>query len=187
MNIKEAINEIQQSRSKYQIEKFVIGQHHSPEMQYYQLCLEANSVITNIEETELRIEKVKAEVEELLSTGKKSDAIEAKIKMLAIESLERNLIGSKRELAYMEELFDQFPKFTRDEIEAAQQEYWETRLTRVAQLQMLSRQGGVDWAQLEAVYQAGIMEEALKQIPTMNHISTPIALAHTQNPELEKK
>lgn len=178
MKIQDAIREIQQSRSRYQIERFVVGQHHSPEMQYYQLCQEADAVMGSIEETKLRIQKIVAEAEELRETGKKSDAIEAEIKLLAIEGLERHLIGSQRELAFMEQLFEEFPKFTREDIEAAQQEYWETRLTRVAQLQMLSREGGVDWAQLEAVYQAGIMQEALAEIPTMSHVLKPIALAH---------
>jgi len=186
MNIKEAINEVQQSRSKYQLERFVIGQHHSPEMQYYQLCQEANAVMGSIEETKLRIEKVKAEAEELRETDKKSDSIEADIKLLSIESLERQLRGQKRELAFMEEMFEQFPRFTRNDIEEAQQDYWETRLTRVAQMQMLSRQGGVDWAQLEAVYQAGIMEEALTQIPTMSHLMQPIELAHKPSIEGSK-
>jgi hypothetical protein len=173
MNIQDAIKEIRQSRSRYQLEKFVIGQHHSPEMQYYQLTLEAAGLISTIKETELRIEKVKAEAEELRETGKKSDAIEAKIKELSLEDLELHLIGSRRELAHLEMLFEEFPKFTREEIEAAQQSYWETRLTRVAQLQMLSREGGVDWAQLEAIYQTGGLPNALATIPTMHHVTAP--------------
>jgi hypothetical protein len=180
MNIREKIKEIQQSRSKYQIDKFVLGQHHSPEMQYYQLCLETNGIINAIAETELRIEKIKAEAEELMATGKKSDEIEAKIKLLSVPALEAQLIGSRRELTYFEQLFDQFPEYTREEIEAAQQEYWETRLTRVAQLQMLSRQGGVDWAQLEAVYQAGIFEKAISEIPTMNHLLPQVEIKKTR-------
>jgi hypothetical protein len=170
MNIQEKINKIQQSRSKYQIEKFVIGQHHSPEMKYYQLCVETQGLISSITENELRIEKLKAEAEELISTGKKSDEIEARIKLLSVPALETQLLGSKRELAIFEELFDTFPEYTREQIEAAQQEYWETRLTRVAQLQMLSRQGGVDWAQLEAIYQTGELEKALENIPTLSHL-----------------
>jgi hypothetical protein len=180
MNIKDAIKEITQNRSKYQLEKFVIGQHHTPEMQYYQLCREALVVMNSIEQTKLKIEKVKAQAEELRETGKKSDAIEAQIMELSIPSMEENLISSQRELDFMQEMFDEFPKFTRQEIEDAQQDYWETRLTRTSQLQMLSRQGGVDWAQLEAVYQAGIIEQALAEIPTMSHLSTPIALAHQE-------
>lgn len=183
MNIKDAVNEISQNRSKYQIEKFVIGQHHSIEMQYYQLCREASGVINAIAETELRIEKVKAQAEELRETGKKSDAIEAQIMELSISGLEENLISSRRELEFMQELFDKYPKFTRAEIEAAQQEYWETRLTRVAQLQMLSRQGGVDWAQLEAIYQAGVLPSALEQIPTMDHLIPQIQVNSQPEPK----
>ena len=180
MNLQNRINEIQQSRSKYQIDKFVLGQHHTPEMQYYQLCMETKGVIDSIAETELRIEKLKAEADELLATGKKSDEIEAKIKLLSVPSLESHLISSKRELAYFEELFEQFPEYTREQIEAAQQDYWETRLTRVAQLQMLSRQGGVDWAQLEAVYQAGIFEKAITEIPTMSHLLPQVEIKKTR-------
>ena len=58
MSIQDAIKEITQSRSKYQIERFVIGQHHSLEMQYYQLCLEASGLIDAIKESELRIKKI---------------------------------------------------------------------------------------------------------------------------------
>ena len=170
MNIQEAIREIQQSRSRYQLEKFVIGQHDTPEMQYYQLCIEANGAIEAIKETELRIQKIQAEAEELRETGKKSDAIEAKIKELSITGLETQLIGQKRELEFMEELFSQFRKYTREEIEAAQPEYWHNRLMRVGEMQMLSKQGGVDWAQLQALYQADILHEAVMKMPTMAHL-----------------
>jgi hypothetical protein len=180
MELKDRIKEIQQSRSRYQIEKFVAGIHHSPEMQYYQLCIETNQVIGSIEETELRIEKIKAEAEELAETGKKSDAIEAKIKLLSIDPLEAHLIGSKRELEILEELLAKYPEYSRKEIEAAQKDYWETRLTRTAQLQMLSRQGGVDWAQLEAIYQAGIFEKAINEIPTMSHLLPQVEIKKTR-------
>jgi hypothetical protein len=185
MNIKEALKEIRQNRSSYQLEKFVIGQHHSPEMQYNQLVIEASGLIDTIKETELRIKKIQAECEELRETGKKSDAIEADIKELAIEGLELHLIGSQRELNHLQMLFDEFPKFTREEIEAAQQDYWETRLTRVAQLQMLSRQGGVDWAQLEAIYQVGVLPNALEAIPTMNQLMAP-KIDYIQQPVKKK-
>jgi hypothetical protein len=184
MNIETAIKEIRQSRSRYQLEKFVLGQHHSPEMQYYQLVLEASGLISTIKETELTIEKVKAEAEELRETGKKSDAVEAKIKEMSIEDLELHLIGSKRELDYLKELFEQFPKFSREEIEAGQEQYWETRLTRVAQLQMLSRQSGVDWAQFEALSQANIIEKALLEIPTMSHLRDDTMTLPTQKREI---
>lgn len=170
MNIQTAIKEIQQSRSRYQIEKFVIGQHDSPEMQYLQLCTEANVTSNSIKETELTIEKLKAEADELRETEKKSDAIEAKIKELSIPSLETQLIGQRRELAFMEELFSQYQNYTREDIEEAQPEYWRNRLMRVGEMQMLARQGGVDWAHLQALYQADVLHEAITKMPSMAHL-----------------
>ena len=169
--IKQARKEISQNRSNYQLEKFVLGQHHSQEMQYYQLVVEMDGLLNAIGETELRIEKIRAEATELRDTGKKSDSIEADIRELSIESHQNTILGNNRELLHMQELFDCFPKFTREQIEAAQPDYWETRLTRTAQLQMLSRQGGVDWAQLEALQQANIIEQGLVTIPTFNFIT----------------
>jgi predicted RNase H-like nuclease (RuvC/YqgF family) len=173
MDIHKAIKEIRQSRSRYQLEKFVIGQHHSPEMQYYQLTLEAAGLISTIKETELRIRKIQAECEELRETGKKSDAIEADIKELSLEDLELHLIGSRRELEHLKALFEDFPKFTREEIEAAQGDYWQTRLSRVAEMQMLSRQSGIDWAQIEAIYQTGNLPQAMLTVGSMQHLNAP--------------
>lgn len=169
-DIEEAILEISQSRSRYQIEKFVIGQHGTPEMQYYQLVLEAKSLISSIEETKLQQLKLESEIEELDATGKKSDYFEARLKELKLKDIQITLSGNQKELDYIRELFEQFPKFTREEIEKGQADYWENRLLKVAQMQMLSRQGGVDWAQLEALQQANIIEESLTEIPTMSKI-----------------
>jgi hypothetical protein len=168
MKIEDAIKEIQQSQSKYQYEKFVIGQHDSPEMQYYQTVLEASSRIRTLKETELRLKKLEAEAEELLETGKKSDAIQAQIIGLQIEDIQLGLIGQRRELQILEDIFAEFPNYTREEIEAAQPEYWNRRLIRTAQLQLMS--GHVEWAQLEAIHQAGILPEALEAFPTMNYL-----------------
>lgn len=171
MKLQDAIKEIQQSRSKFQIEKFVLGQHDTPEMQYYQLCIEAGGLIESIEEADLKIQKLHAEIDELRATGKKSDEIEAQIKELRIRSLETGMIGTKRELAYMEELFEQYEHYTREQIEAAQPDYWKQRLMRVGEMQMLAAQGGVNWAQLEALYQADALEIALEEMPQFQHIT----------------
>ena len=187
MNIQTAIKEIQQSRSRYQLEKFVVGQHDSPEMQYYQLVIEANGTINSIKETELRIEKVKAEADELRETGKKSDSIEAQIKELSIPELETQLIGQRRELAFMQELFSQYENYTREDIELAQPEYWRNRLMRVGEMQMLARQGGVDWAHLQALYQADVLHEAITKMPTMSHLdgkSTQLLTARVVKEEI---
>jgi hypothetical protein len=160
MDIQEAIDQIQLNRTRYQMERFVVGQHHQPEMQYRQLLTEADVLLGTIKETQLRIRKIEAETEELRATGKKSDAIEAEIKELSISSLQRHIKNASRELGILQELFESYPKYTVDEIEAAQEEYWRERLLRTAHFQAMG--GAVTWAQIEAVWQAGFLPELLK-------------------------
>ena len=185
--IKEAIKEIRQSRSRFQIEKFVLGQHDSPEMQYYQLCLEISTTVNAIKESELRIEKLEAEIEELLETGKKSNVVEAKIKRIHIEEIELDLLGAKKELNIFESIFEKFPKYTRQEIEDAQPEYWKQRLIRVGQLQHLGAASGVSWAQLEAIYQADLLPYAKVTLPQIEMLEEkPTQLLFTKSSVKQK-
>ena len=55
---------------------------------------------------------------------------------------------------------DESQKLPRDEIEPAQPEYWEKRLTRKTNLQI--RSGSVGWAQLDSMRQAGLLEQAIE-------------------------
>lgn len=157
MNIQEAIDQIQLNRTRYQLEHFVVGQHHTPEMQYRQLLSEADVLLGTIKETELRIRKIEAEAEELRTTSKQSDAIEAEIKELGLKFLHRHIKNASRELAILEELFESYPKYTIEDIEADQEDYWHDRLLRTAHFQAMG--GSVTWAQIEAIWQAGLLPE----------------------------
>lgn len=148
--------QIDQSRSRYQIERFVVGQHHTLEMQYLQLVRELATLHDALEEGNLRAEKLEAEADELRETGKKSDAIEAEMKNRQAASTRRGLQGTRREIDIMEDLLSRYPRFTRDEIEAAQETYWQERLVRVAQMQALA--GGINWAHIEALWQADALD-----------------------------
>jgi hypothetical protein len=163
MNIEEAIDQIQLNRTRYQMERFVVGQHHTPEMQYRQLLAEADTLLGTIRETELKIKKIKIEAAELRSTGKESDAIEADIRELGIKSLNRHLTNSRRELGILEEMFECYPKYSIEDIEAAQEEYWRERLLRTAHFQAMG--GAITWAQIEAIWQAGFLSELVGTNP----------------------
>lgn len=179
MDIQNLKASIDQSRSRYQIERFVVGQHHTPEMQYVQLVRELATLHDAYEEGLLRAEKMLAEAEELRATGRKSDAIEAELKERNSESVRRGLEGTKREMAIMQEMLDVYPKFTRDEIEAAQEKYWQERLVRVAHMQALS--GGVNWAHVEALWQADALPELMSANPLEALLSAgPPALPRTE-------
>ena len=160
MNIEEAIKEVQQPRSHYQIVHFVLGQHDTPEMQFHQLCQELMNTILGLQMARLDIRRNEIRIERLLATGDEIDAITAEELRLGVEHTQIVLRGSERELAVMEDIFDSIPHFTRDEIEHAQPDYWEKRLTRQTNLQIMS--GGVQWAQLDSMRQIGLLDDMVE-------------------------
>jgi hypothetical protein len=159
MDIAEAIAEIQQPRSRFQLTHFVIGQHDTPEMRFYQVCIELQDMGYKLRLAQLSIRKTEIEISRLLHTGDELDAIEAEEKQVGLEQTRIVMRGAERELAILTDLFDESTHYTRDEIEHAQPEYWQLRLTRQTNLQIMA--GGVQWAQLDSMRQAGILEEAI--------------------------
>ena len=159
MNIAEAIAEIQQPRSRFQLIHFVIGQHDTPEMRFYQLCLELQDMGYKLRLAQINVRKAEVEIARLLETGDELDALEAEEKQVGLEQTRIVMQGAERELAILTDLFDESQKFTRDEIEHAQPEYWEKRLPRQTNLQIMS--GNVGWAQLDSMRQAGLLDEMI--------------------------
>ena len=161
MNIRDAIAEVQQPRSRYQLVHFVLGQHDTPEMRFYQLCLELQDMGYKLRMAQLNVKKTEIEIARLVATGDDLDAIEAEEKQVGLEQTRIVMRGAERELAILTDLFDESQKFTRDEIEHAQPEYWQKRLTRQTNLQIMS--GGVQWAQLDSLRQAGLLDELIAE------------------------
>ena len=160
MNIPDAIAEIQQPRSRFQLIHFVIGQHDTPEMRFYQLCLELQDMGHKLRLAELGVRKAEVEIARLLETGDELDAIEAEEKQVGLEQTLIVMRGAEREVAILTDLFDESTHYTRAEIEHAQPEYWEKRLTRQTNLQLMS--GNVGWAQLDSMRQAGLLDQAIE-------------------------
>lgn len=151
-----ALTEIQKPRSRFQLEKFVLGQHDTDEQKYKQTLLEIQSLIYAIQSIRLELRKAEIKVERLKSTGDEIDAIDAQIKELEIEQSKLSMIGAERELTDLVELWESFPhKYTYEEMEKLQPEYWSARLTRQAQLEAIGSGGKVGWAALDALRQVG--------------------------------
>ena len=157
MNIGDAIAEVQQPRSRFQLVHFVIGQHDTPEMRFYQVCLELQDMGYKLRMAQLGIRKAAVEIARLQATGDELDAIEAEEKQVDVEQTLIVMAGAEREIAILTDLFDESPHYTRAEIEHAQPEYWQARLTRQTNLQIMA--GGVQWAQLDSMRQAGLLDE----------------------------
>lgn len=158
----DAIKEIQQPRSRFQLEKFVLNQHDTDEMKYYQCVLEIQSLINSYRKAELERQKIKIEILRLESSGDEIDSIDSKIKQIDLDTLDITMRGAERELIILAELWQSFPiKYTREQIEINQPEYWDKRLTRQATAQALGS-GKIDWAQIDTMNQVGILSKFIE-------------------------
>jgi len=155
-----AMAEIQQSRSNFQLEKFVVNQHDTDEMRYQQTIIELQQLYYTIKTVSLEMKKTEIEINRLRETGDEVDEIDAQIKELGLEQTRLVGIGAFRELDTLLSIYNSFEhKYTREEIEAAQPEYWNKRLSRQATLEAI---GGTQAqaAHLDSLRQIGALEMA---------------------------
>jgi hypothetical protein len=159
-----AIAEIQQSRSKFQLEHFVLGQHATPEMRYYQTVIELQDMIYKYKSAEISIKKTEIEIDRLRATCDEIDELDAQEKELGLEQTKLVMIGAQREIDYLIELWDSFKnKYTRAEIEVAQPDYWQARLTNNAKAMLMGGQS-VNAAHIEAMEQAGVLDNFVAEV-----------------------
>ena len=157
-----ALEDIQKPRSRYQLERFVAGQHDTPEQQYRQILLEIQSLLFGIKFNVLEMKKTKAEIKELRASGNEVQAIEAEIKELGLEQTNLLMLGAQREIKDLVEMWESFEhKYTYEEMEELQPIYWDLRLTRQASLEHMGNDGKVGWASLDALRQIGALDKVV--------------------------
>jgi hypothetical protein len=162
--IQKAIAEVQQPRSRFQLERFVLGQHATPEMKYYQVCLELQDMIYKYKLAEINTKKANLKIDRLRATGDELDELKAQEIELGLENSKYAVIGAQRELSTLIDIWQTFDKkFTREEIESAQPDYWQARLTNNAKA-MLMGGSSVNPAHIEAMDQAGVLDKFVSEV-----------------------
>ena len=162
--IEAAIAEVQQPRSRFQLEHFVTGSHATPEMQYYQTCLELQDMIYKFQVAKIGVQKAELKIKRLRETGDEMKELKAQETEIGLTQTRLAMIGAERELNDLVAIFDSFEtKFTRAEIEAAQPDYWNARLTGNAKA-MLMGGTSVNAAHIEAMEQAGALENFIEEV-----------------------
>jgi len=168
-----AFDEIQMSRTPYQLEKFVVGQHDTEEQRYAQCVCELQIKYDVIRKALLGREKLQIEQAKLeLKASQKKDPsdsrikkIEAEIKGLEIEEQDRAMKGALREFAALYAIFKTFKKqYTREELNEAQPEYWQRRLTRQANQDLMAN-GRIGVGNHDALRMAG-----MAAVPELDHV-----------------
>ena len=164
--INKAIAEVQQPRSRFQLEAFVLGQHATPEMKYYQTVIELQDAIYKYKLAVINVKKSELKIAKLRATGDELDELKAQEVELGLAQTSFAMVGAEREMKHLLEIFDTFThRYTRQEIEAAQPDYWQARLTNNAKA-MLMGGSGVNAAHIEAMEQAGVLDNFVAEIET---------------------
>jgi hypothetical protein len=162
--IEKAIAEVQQPRSLFQLERFVLGQHATPEMQYYQTVIELQDMVYKYKLAQIAVKKTELKIAKLRATGDELDELKAQENELGLAQTRFTMLGAERELNHLIEIFNGFShKYSRDEIEAAQPDYWQARLTNNAKA-MLMGGSGVNASHIEAMEQAGVLDNFISEV-----------------------
>ena len=156
----DAFDVIQQPRSTYQIEHFVIGQHATEQRQYHQCVLEM-SIKHDVIRRAL-LERRRLEIKKLLLGERPANSdLERELTGLDItetewdiENTDRALLGAFREFDALYRIYERLPKFTAEQLQEAEPFYWRDRLERQA-AQELSAIGTVTAGNLDALRQIG--------------------------------
>jgi hypothetical protein len=162
--IDKAIAEVQQPRSRFQLESFVLGQHATEEMRYYQTVIELQDMIYKYKLAQIAVKKSEVKIAKLRSTQDELDELKAQELELGLVQTRFTMLGAERELAHLVDIWNGFDhKFTREEIEQAQPDYWQARLTNNAKA-MLMGGSGVNAAHIEAMEQAGVLDSFVAEV-----------------------
>jgi hypothetical protein len=162
--IENAIAEVQQPRSRFQLEAFVLGQHATPEMKYYQTVIELQDSIYKYKLAQINVKKSELKIARLRSTADELDGLKAQEIELGLSQTQFAMLGAEREMKHLIEIWDSFEqKYTRDQIEAAQPDYWQARLSNNAKA-MLMGGSGVNAAHIEAMEQAGVLDSFVAEV-----------------------
>ena len=152
----DAFKAIQQPRSDYQIENFVVGEKDTPAMAYAQCVLEMQIKHQSIRRGAISKQKLALKIGQLRATGDEMDELTAQEKEIDLEQLEHAALGALREFRCQYQIFKGFSRsYTYEELQIEQDEYWQKRLVRQAK-QDIEASGRVCVGNLDALRQAQI-------------------------------
>jgi len=121
-------------------------------------------MIYKFQVAKIGVQKAELKIKRLRETKDEMKELKAQETEIGLRQTRLAMIGAERELADLVEIFNNFDKkFTRAEIEAAQPDYWNARLTTNAKAMLMSG-GGVNAAHIEAMEQAGVLDRFMSEI-----------------------
>jgi hypothetical protein len=150
-----AFDEIQMPRSEYELRKFVIESQDTPAKAYAHCVLELSNKYDNLRLANIDVQIKEHEIADLEVKGDKISMLEAQKKRIELEQTNRARLGALREFEALYRIWNEFEhKYTRAEIDADQPEYWNRRISRQANNDMVAT-GRVSPSNVDALHMIG--------------------------------
>lgn len=156
--LQEDFEAIQMARPPFVLEKFVVGAHRQDsEAQGWAHCvLEMKIKYDAIRRARIGRQIILLEINRLEASGDEIDKLKAGLKRIDLEEQDRAELGAIREFEALYHIYRSFGKrYTRDELNASQPEYWRNRLTRQARQDLLAA-GRIGQGNQDALGQIGL-------------------------------
>lgn len=150
----EDFDAIQMARTPEVLKRFVVGAHAKdhPAQGWAQCVLEMQLKYDNIRRAKINAELIQLEIDELEKENTTKSRLNAQLKRIDLESQDRAMLGAIREFHSLYEIYKNYGKrYSREELNASQLEYWQNRLIRQAVQDQQSRQFGIGAGNLEAL------------------------------------
>ena len=161
MELSTALAEISQPRSRYMLEHMILGAHDTPEMRFYYCVIELNDKLYKYRLAEVSKKRLEREMDRLEESDEQDADLDLLQQRAEYDFFMSVMAGGKRELDDLLDIYAEMPHFTRKQIDANQQEYWEARMTRQTRMQIMA--GGVQWSQLDALRQVGLLDDLVAE------------------------
>jgi cephalosporin hydroxylase len=169
----QAFDDIQMPRTPYALDKMVVESHFTDEQNYAHCVLEMSIAYDNLRTTKHRVKQKEIEIERLRKKSNKNIITkfinifklkqdeyqyeELEIKKIELEQLHRARLGAYREFEFLFNKWQTFSKkYTREEINMAQETEYKIRLQTQAEHDIASHQIGISPGNLEGLRQVGI-------------------------------
>lgn len=161
MELEQAIMEVQQPRSRYMLDHLILGQHDTPEMRFFYCVVELNDKLAKYRHAEVNKERMEREMARLEESDEQDADLDLRDQRIEYDYYMGVMAGGERELRDLFDIYAGMEHFTREQIDANQKDYWEARMTRQTELQIMS--GTIGWAQLDAMRQVGLLDDLVDE------------------------
>lgn len=139
-----------QGRSKFQLDKFVVGSQYTESRMYSQCVTELQVKYFEVKRLHIDYRRKLQKLEQL------TDPLDIEEIELEIEQLELIMIGHAREFRFLYDMFKSMTPLTNEELEKAEDDYWIKRLSTQSMIDVESN-GVISAGNAEALRQINIL------------------------------